>query len=142
MLHENLGFVGNIWVRQNTMELVGDTNGGHAHQHDHVTLLVRGSVDVKVGEYPSKTFTAPTFIVIRKGLKHTFTALQDDTIYYCVFALRDIDGDPTEIIQEQHTPFSLATNEPDIFEQFIEWRNRQQDQQIIETTNNPESEQL
>jgi len=129
MLHEDLGFVGNIWVRQNTMEAIGDTNGGHAHQHDHVTLLVKGSVEVQVGEYPAKTFIAPTFIVIRKGLHHKFTALEDETIYYCVFALRDIDGDPTEIIEDRHIPYSLATTEPNLWEEFIEWRNRQQGSQ-------------
>lgn len=127
MLHEDLGFVGNIWVRQNTMEAIGDNNGGHAHQHDHVTLLVKGSVEVQVGEYPAKTFVAPTFIVIRKGLSHKFTALEDNTIYYCVFALRDIDGDPTEIIEERHIPYSLATNEPNLWEEFIQWRNQKQE---------------
>lgn len=124
MIHEDLGFVGNIWVRQNNMELAGDTNGGHAHEHDHVTLLVRGSVEVKCGDYEPKSFTAPTFIVIRRGLRHHFTALENDTMYYCVFALRDVHGDPTEILDNAHVPYSLATQEPFVWQEFCRWREQ------------------
>ena len=99
-----LGYFGNVWVRQHNLEKVGDTNnGGHVHFFDHVTLLVRGKVRVDVTdtitkEERTKDFEGPTFMVIRKDHRHKITALTDDVQYYCVFALRDIDGNVTDSI--------------------------------------------
>ena len=100
---EQLGYYGNIWVRQNTIPKAGDCGAsGHVHLFDHVTLLVKGSVSVEVeGEEP-KEFTAPTFIVIRKERKHRFTALVDDVVYYCVFAMRNINGEVVDDIYGDH----------------------------------------
>lgn len=118
---EELGFVGNIWVRQNYMEKAGDILGGHAHTHDHISLLTSGSVEVTVNNGEPSKFTAPTFIVIRKGLRHQIVALEDNTVWYCVFALRDIDGDTTEIVDEVHLPSSVANYSPDIYDKFLKW---------------------
>lgn len=101
---EEHGFVGNIWVRQNFMEKAGDTVGGHVHYHDHVSLLVQGSVEIQIGDAEPKRFTAPTFIVVRKEHKHRITSLEDGTIWYCVFAMRDIHGDVADIIDEANMP--------------------------------------
>lgn len=101
---EEHGFVGNVWVRQNYMQKAGDVVGGHMHYHDHVSLLVRGSVSVQIGDSEPKTFTAPTFIVVRKEHKHKITAMEDDTIWYCVFAMRDINGDVADIVDPANLP--------------------------------------
>jgi len=103
-----LGYFGNIWVRQNVLSKAGDTFGGHKHHFDHVSLLTKGSVTVKVDGSDPKNFTAPTFIIIRKEHEHEFIALEDDTNWYCVFALRDLDGDITDIYGENHDPLSAA----------------------------------
>lgn len=106
--HE-LGFFGNIWVRQNVLSKAGDTFGGHKHHFDHVSLLTKGKVKVKVEGHPEKEFTAPTFIIIKKEHNHEFIALEDDTNWYCVFALRDLDGEVVEVFdQEKHNPLSAA----------------------------------
>jgi len=107
-----LGFFGNIWVKQNVLELAGEAFDGHEHKFDHVTLLVSGKVSVQIKDNPPKEFTAPTFIVIRKEQQHKITALEDKTIYYCVYALRDLDGEVMEIFGEQHDPES-ANTKPD-----------------------------
>lgn len=99
-----LGYFGNIWVRQNVLELAGEFHQGHEHKFDHVTLLVSGKVSIQIGEEAPKEFTAPTFIVIRKQHSHKITALADGTVYYCVFALRDLDGEVMEIFGSQHDP--------------------------------------
>lgn len=101
---EEHGFVGNVWVRQNWLIKAGDTAGGHAHYHDHVSLLVRGSVEVTVNDGEPKTFTAPTYIVIKKQHRHRIVALEDDTVFYCVFAMRDIDGNVVDIYQDANLP--------------------------------------
>jgi hypothetical protein len=108
MKQHELGFFGNIWVRQNELQNVGETFQGHKHKFDHVTLLVSGKVSVEIEGYPKKEFTAPTFIVVRKEHMHKITALTDDVIYYCVFALRDIDGEVMDIFGPQHDPESAS----------------------------------
>lgn len=116
---EELGFVGNIWVRQNYMEKAGDYVGGHAHVHDHISLLTSGKVNVVIDGGEPKEFTAPTFIVIKKGLRHQITALEDNTVWYCVFAMRDIHGDPTDIISEANMPNTIAVYDPVEYEKLI-----------------------
>jgi hypothetical protein len=101
---EEHGFVGNVWVRQNWLLSAGDTAGGHSHYHDHVSLLVKGSVEITVGEEPPKRFSAPTYIVVRKQHQHRIVALEDDTVYYCIFAMRDIDGQTLDIFQAANSP--------------------------------------
>ena len=105
MLREELGFIGNIWVRQNYLELAGDKVGGHVHYFDHVSLLAKGSVEVTIDGKEPRTFHAPTFIVIRKNHRHEITALENDTSWYCVFAVRDIDGNQSEIVDVKNDPW-------------------------------------
>ncbi len=99
-----LGYFGNIWVKQHIHESEGDSYGGHKHTFDHVTLLSAGRVRVEVEGSPPKEFSAPTFIVIRKEHEHKITSLEADTVYYCVFALRDLDGEVGDIYGPQHDP--------------------------------------
>jgi hypothetical protein len=115
--YNELGFFGNIWVRQQNLDKAGDVSVGHQHKFDHVTLLSKGSVLVHVEGKEPKKFTAPTFIVIRKEYEHHVEALEDNTIYYCVFALRNIDGEVVEdIFGEQHDPMSAHSVTPDYWE--------------------------
>lgn len=104
-----LGYFGNIWVRQNNLFKVGDSFLGHKHKFDHVTLLVRGNVRVEVEGYSPKEFMSPTFIIIRKEHQHKITALTHDVLYYCVFALRNLDGEPIEdLAGEEVDPMSAS----------------------------------
>jgi hypothetical protein len=104
-----LGYFGNIWVRQNILEKEGESHPGHKHYFDHVTLLARGKVQVEVEGHDPKEFEAPTFIVIKKEHEHKITALTDDALYYCVFALRDNDGNVVdEMFEDKHNPLSAS----------------------------------
>lgn len=107
-----LGYFGNIWVRSHVYRKAGDTNGGgHYHHFDHVTLLVKGSIEIEVDGHQPKKFFAPTFITIKKDHKHKITALEDDTIYYCVFALRDVNGEVTDIYNGDNSPYHNIMDE-------------------------------
>jgi hypothetical protein len=107
-----MGYFGNIWVRQHFLETAGqDNGGGHTHHFDHVTLLARGKVLVEVDGCEAKEFTAPTFIVIKKEHKHKFTALQNGTLYYCVFALRDVDGNVSDFYSGDNNPYGSADSD-------------------------------
>lgn len=113
-LVEELGYVGNIWVRQNYLEKAGDKVGGHIHYFDHVSLLTKGSVEVFIDGKDPKVFHAPTFIVIRKNHRHEIISLEDDTSWYCVFAARNIDGSTADIVYEKNEPW-FACGAPDDF---------------------------
>jgi hypothetical protein len=103
----DLGYFGNIWVRQNVLEHAGDATGGHIHLFDHVSLLATGTVEVQIDDNPPRQFTAPTFIVIKKERPHKFTAITDNVLWYCVFAIRDIDGEVTDIVPETSCPYFI-----------------------------------
>lgn len=107
----DLGFFGNIWVRQFDFDKAGECTEGHKHHFDHVSLLTKGKVKVEVEGYPEKEFTAPTFIIIRKEHVHKVTALEDGTSWYCVFALRDMDGEVIEVYEGKHDPLSADAKE-------------------------------
>ena len=83
----NISCVSNLWVRQMHFAKAGDQNEGHTHNYDHTTLLAKGSVEVDV-EGQKTVFKAPHMIYIVAGKSHYLTALEDDTIAYCVHALR------------------------------------------------------
>lgn len=110
---EEIGFVGNVWVRQNYMQKAGDVVGGHMHHHDHVSLLTNGSVEITIDDNPPKRFSSPTFIVIKKEHRHRIVALEDNTVFYCVFAVRDVDGNLTDIYEDAHLPFFYGAVESD-----------------------------
>ena len=100
-----MGYYGNIWVRSHYFAKAGNTNGGgHKHNFDHVTLLAVGSVLVEVEGHEPKEFHAPTFITIDKDHHHNFTALTDGVVYYCVFAVRDIDGNVSDLYADENSP--------------------------------------
>lgn len=102
---DQMGYYGNIWVRSHYLAKQGDDNGGgHTHNFDHVTLLAVGNVLVEVEGSQPKEFKAPTFIVIDKDKKHKFTALTDGVVYYCVFAVRDLDGNVVDLYDGDNSP--------------------------------------
>ena len=110
--YHELGYFGNVWVRQGYMKKAGDEIRGHKHHFDHVSLLVSGSVEVSVEGHEPKIFKAPTFIVIKKEHHHHIKALEDNTLWYCVFALRDENGEVTDIYSGDNSPYGAAT--PDL----------------------------
>ena len=107
-----MGLVGNVWIREHLFEKAGDVHPGHRHHFDHVTILTRGAVQVTVAG-KSKTFTAPTFIAIKADQWHSFKALEDDTSFYCVFALRDVNGQQTDVYDGEHSPYDEAPMTPE-----------------------------
>lgn len=88
-----LGAVANIFSRMMHFKKAGDIELGHKHLHDHLTLLASGSLKVIV-EGEETVFTAPHMIYIHADKKHELIALVDDTVAYCIHAIRDsISGD-------------------------------------------------
>ena len=87
----DLKIVDNVFVKLHHFLRVGDTHQGHAHTFDHITLLSSGAVKM-VHDKGEQDFTAPHLIVTPKGVKHQFIALEPNTVFCCVHAIRDGDG--------------------------------------------------
>jgi len=96
-----LSCVSSVYVRQIHFLKSGDVETGHEHCFDHQTLIAKGSVQIEVDGVKT-VFKAPHIAFIKKGLVHELTAMEDDTVCYCIHALRDGDNvgdiiDPTSI---------------------------------------------
>jgi len=104
MMTGETAFFGNIWISQFHMPQKGAEIDQHEHVHDHVSLLVSGSVCVQMEDGSETIFNAPSIVLIRKNLKHKIISLSDDTLWYCVFALRDVDGNPVDQYDEDNLP--------------------------------------
>lgn len=87
----SIGCVANLYSRQMTFVKAGDVEIGHKHQFDHLTLLAHGSLKV-VANGKESTYKAPHMIYIHKDVIHELTALEDNTVAFCIHALRDGDG--------------------------------------------------
>lgn len=96
--------VSNLWLRQMVFKNAGDANEGHEHNYDHITLLAVGSVRVHVGD-KSSDFIAPQMIYIQKGKSHYLEALEDNTIAFCVHALRNKDTE--DILEQDQIPLGV-----------------------------------
>lgn len=92
---------GNIFIRPNTLTKAGDVTDGHTHNFDHTTVVFKGAIHVKAtlpdGSVVERDFVAPAHCLIRADVLHEITALEDDTVYWCVYAHREPQGD---VVQE------------------------------------------
>ena len=75
----HIGCVANLYSRMMHFKKAGDTEIGHTHQFDHLTLLAKGKLKVTV-EGQATEFTAPHMIYIHKDKIHELVALVDDTV--------------------------------------------------------------
>jgi quercetin dioxygenase-like cupin family protein len=105
--------VDNVFVKMHYFAAEGDTHDGHSHVFDHITLLATGSVLMK-HDKGQQEFKAPHLIVTPKGIKHQFTALEPNTIFCCVHAIRDGIGVEDVSKQEitQHDAVQLMSKFP------------------------------
>lgn len=100
----DLKIVDNVFVKVHHFKETGDTHEGHVHHFDHITLLAHGSVKM-IHDNGEAEFKAPHLIVTPKGIVHQFTALEPDTVFCCIHAIRDkddVDGvaDPSITVEE------------------------------------------
>lgn len=100
----NIGLVSNLFVRQMHFLNAGDIELGHTHSFDHLTLLAKGKLAVKINDEVTE-FTAPQMIFIKAELQHELTALSENTVAYCIHVLRDPTTsdilDPTMVPKSQ-----------------------------------------
>lgn len=98
----HLTCVSNIYSRQMHFLKAGDIEHGHMHCFDHITLLAKGKLRITALGNTTE-FTAPHQIFIRADVEHELVALEDDTVAYCIHALRDF-SDPQTIVDPSMLP--------------------------------------
>lgn len=69
-----------------TFERAGDVHDGHCHIKDHWTVVAMGKVRCEVAGCDPIEVEAPNIIPIPGDRRHKFTALADNTAYFCIFA--------------------------------------------------------
>jgi quercetin dioxygenase-like cupin family protein len=106
-----IGCVANLFSKMMHFKNAGDVELGHTHPFDHLTLLASGSLKV-IANKKETIFSAPNMIYINKDVMHELIALEDNTVAYCIHALRDGNGvgdilDPA-MIPNGVNPLSMA----------------------------------
>lgn len=84
---EKVSLVANTWIKQMHFKRAGDRNCGHQHAFDHQTLLAKGRFRVRVEDRVAE-FAAPTIVFVAAGKEHLIEALEDDSVAYCIHAVR------------------------------------------------------
>lgn len=91
---------GNIFIRKNRLEAVGDACHGHRHNFDHTTIVFTGAVRVKAtlpdGQVIVRDFKAPAHMLIKAEVVHELTALEPHSEFWCVYSHRTPQGEVTE----------------------------------------------
>lgn len=107
-MHPKISLImsGNLYMRQMRFESKGDIEQGHCHVFDHITLLATGSLKVRA-QGKETIFQAPTAIKILANEMHELEALEDNTLAYCVHALRDAVTEDVLPDTMQHTDNSI-----------------------------------
>jgi mannose-6-phosphate isomerase-like protein (cupin superfamily) len=88
-----VSLIDSVWCKQMNFRRANDYMLGHIHTHDHTTLVAAGSFLIVVnGE--ETVVKAPTMVFVHKDHYHHLIALEDESVAYCIHALRDYtDGD-------------------------------------------------
>lgn len=100
--HVKIGCVANLFSRQMHFRKAGDKEYGHTHPFDHLTLLASGSLRVTVNG-KTTDFVAPHMIFIKAEYNHELVALEDNTVAFCIHALRKGNG-VDDIIDPESVP--------------------------------------
>lgn len=90
-----------IFIRRGVIAKAGDVVPSHDHLFDHVTYLPRGAAKfsrltgpggVAVREIVKRAVEGSNWILIKAGVHHLITALEDDTEYHCIYSYRTEQG--------------------------------------------------
>lgn len=103
---------GNVFIRPIALAKAGEKMDGHTHNFDHTTIVFTGAVRV-VKRRPTnqmdasgrpimvvvseKNLKAPASILIEANAHHEITAIENNSVLWCVYSHRDPQGD---VVQE------------------------------------------
>jgi len=79
--------VDGVFVKQMVVRKAGTFIPQHSHCYDHSTLIATGRVSIWIDGEPTGNYSAPYMLVIKRGTKHLFETLEDNTTLYCIHNL-------------------------------------------------------
>jgi quercetin dioxygenase-like cupin family protein len=79
------GLLGHLYIRTMIFDREGDFIEQHEHRFDHVTIVIRGPLMMKVDGVETVANEGERLLV-RRGRKHGFTAKADDCLAYCIYS--------------------------------------------------------
>lgn len=96
---------GNVFIREMKFEKKGSIVDGHAHNFDHTTYCAKGALLVERLDAKGKTEASQelrasdglNWILIKAGVCHRITALEDGSLGHCIYAHRNPQA---EVVQE------------------------------------------
>ncbi len=96
---------GNIFIREMRFAKAGDVVDGHAHNFDHTTYCAKGALLVERLDADGKPEASAelraadglNWLLIRAGVRHRITALEDASLGHCIYAHREPQG---EVVQQ------------------------------------------
>lgn len=93
---------GNIFIRKGTIAKAGEFVEGHKHNFDHVTIIRRGRFLIEQLDDDHNVVRSVErgaidgHVLIKAGVEHKLTALEDDSVYWCIYAHRTPQGEIVE----------------------------------------------
>lgn len=95
---------GNVYIREMRFKKAGEVRDGHAHNFDHTTYVASGGLRIeKLSEDGSveravdkRASEGRNWVLIKAGVRHRITALEDGTIGHCIYAHRTEAGETVE----------------------------------------------
>ncbi len=81
-------FLSGLYLREAAIP-AGQTIRMHRHKSDHMSVLVKGSVEAVVNG-KRRELEAPAFLLVRKGEHHTVRAVTD-VVWYCTHVTDETD---------------------------------------------------
>ena len=80
----DIALYGGVFAKRHVIPKAGTYVPQHSHGYDHLSLLASGAMRAWCDDKLVGNFKAPAEIRIPAGTKHTFLALTDETIFYCI----------------------------------------------------------
>lgn len=90
-MSDQVAITGPVGYREFVLDKACDSHRGHVHHYDHATFIHRGRVRIEAGD-TAREYAAGQWVDIPANLSHTIVALEDHTVYFCIFSHRDFDG--------------------------------------------------
>ncbi len=95
---------GNVFIREMRFQKAGDVVEGHKHNFAHTTYVARGALRIErlegdevVQSVEKRATDGRNWVLIKAGVCHRITALDDQSIGHCIYAHRNPQGD---VVQE------------------------------------------
>ena len=87
----NISIVNGVFIKQMTFQKKGMVVMSHKHNYDHQTLLAQGMIKIRIGANHPYYYRAPRIILIKANQTHFIEAMENNTVAYCIHAVKGCD---------------------------------------------------